>query len=481
MTVDDEVTGVTVCYNTKEILKKAIDSIRSFHPGMKLIIVDGSDKTNDCYKYVCSLPDERTRVFHVDFNIGHGRGLALGISFVDTPFFLTFDSDIEMLKSPLQVMLEMMEDDTYGVGYTEPTDLGGHDFGVRPDWVKYGSMKYMHPYFSLIQLKEYKKYNGFIHHGAPAVNTMLQLHRMGIADKVLKEFPGLGHSAGQPIGGVANWKAEPREFIKHDRDGTRISIQGDWDAVIDPLRPKITCITPTGDRPEAFYFTRKWIFSQTMPPDQWLVIDDGFVPLTEKLKTGLDYVRRTPKLGEGHTLTLNMAAALPHIKGDFILIIEDDDWYGPTYIETMVKHLLDHDLVGEGCARYYHVPAGKYRRLDNREHASFCQTGFTRKMLSTFQNCIPGDPYIDMRLWAAANGNGFVFTDVEDKLHLHCSLKGLKGRKGIGTGHNRNEGYYYPDKKYQQLIKWVGKENAKAYVDHVGMGIRWVQLYGGVS
>ena len=468
MNAEEVITGIIVSYNRKGILKTTVESVRRFHPLMKLIVIDGSDKNNDCYKYIAGLPDENTKVYHVSKNIGHGKGLALGISYVQTPFFLTIDSDIEMLKSPVQAMLDMMEDNTCVVGYIEKIDCGGHDFGARPEMMKYGSFKYVHPYFSLYQLKEYKKYKPFCHHGAPAVNIMLDIARKGLSDQVIKEFPGLGHSGGQPINNAGNWKAEPREFIKHDRDGTRISIEGGWEKTIDPFQKKITCITPTGDRTEAFKLTRLWMSRQTIKPDQWLVIDDGFSPMPEELKEGLDYIRREPKQGEGHTLTRNIRTVLPHIKGDVILIIEDDDWYGERYIETMCEHLKHHDLVGEGWARYYHIPAMKYVRLQNQEHASFCQTGFNRILLPMFEESIEGDPYIDMRFWLhKARDFGFLFYDKEDKLKLHCSLKGLQGRAGIGTGHNRKEIYYKQDSDYKMLKRWVGEDNAKTYIEHV--------------
>lgn len=468
---DEVITGITVVFNTKDLLSKAYASIRKFHPNMKIVIVDGSDRTikgNRCKNFTKSLEGANTKVIHVDYNIGHGKGLALAISHVRTPYFLTFDSDIEMLKSPVQAMLDMMENDTYGVGYTEKTDLGGHDFGARPEHMKDGFMRYLHPYFSLIQMKEYRKYNPFIHHGAPAVNTCLDIHRRGLSDKVIKEFSGLGHSAGKPINNAGNWKSAPREFIKHDRDGTNISIQGTWDKVMDPYKEaKVTCITPTGDRPEAFALTKKWMESQIRKPDQWIVIDDGKTPLPESLRTGMEYVRREPQKNEGHTLTLNMRTVLPLIKGDMILIIEDDDWYGPNYIATMIKYLLNYNLVGESHARYYHVASQRYKRIGNTIHASFCQTGFTKKLLNIFERCLEGDPYIDMRLWSAGRSHGFLLSDVEDKLKLHCSLKGLKGRRGIGTGHDKNASYYDTDKNYSQLIKWVGEENAKIYIEHV--------------
>jgi glycosyltransferase involved in cell wall biosynthesis len=234
--VERMVTGVVVTYNTKDFIKTSYESVRKFHPNMQIIIVDGSDKVNSCYEYICTLADENTRVFHAKKNIGHGLGLRVGLSYVKTPFALLFDSDIEMLKSPVQAMLEMMEDDTYGVGYIEKTAFDGHEWGSKPIHKTQGWMRYLHPYFCLIQLKEYRKYAPFIHHGAPAVNTMLDIHKRGLGEKVIKEFPGLGHSSGK--GWV--WEGQPREFIRHDPAGTRTyrrnrgleEIEGIWDKVM---------------------------------------------------------------------------------------------------------------------------------------------------------------------------------------------------------------------------------------------------------
>lgn len=240
----------------------------------------------------------------------------------------------------------------------------------------------------------------------------------------------------------------------------------------------ITIITPTGDRPEAFELTRKWVASQTRQPDQWIVVDDGKEPLPDYLRIGIDYIRREPKEKEGHTLVLNMKEAVKHIRGDMILIFEDDDWYGPAYVETMAHYLENYDLVGESYARYYHLPSMKCRRIGNAHHASFCQTGFTSKILPIFKACLEGDPYIDARLWKTIDMNKYLIVDTEDTLKLHCSLKGLKGRKGIGSGHNQDSGYYHVDVGLQFLFKWVGEENAKIYMKHVGQSFISAQLIG---
>jgi hypothetical protein len=472
---EKNITGITVCSNTKELVKRAYESVRTFHPMMRIIIIDGSDKLDPCFQYVSSLASEKTIVIQPGYNIGHGRGMCVGIYYAETPYALIFDSDIEMKKSPVQGMLVMMEDDTFGVGFFEKTGFDGFNYGVHQHHLQEPGVKYLHPYFQLLQIKNYKKFHPYVHHGAPCFLTMNDIHRKGLSDKILKEFPGLGHTRD----GVY------RKYIRHDVAGTRIKrinnnqieIEGRWNSGFGGNK-MITCLTITGDRPETFELCRMWMEHQTRKPDQWLVIDDGFIPISKKSQTGMEYIRRNPSEGEGHTLIANLTMALPYIKGDKILIVEDDDWYGPEYIRTMAYYLNTYDLVGEGAARYYFAPLMLFRRLHNANHASFCQTGFTRKILPILEKCLPGNPYVDARLWEAVENNKHIFMDESDKLHLHCSLKGLKGRKGIGDGHNANAGniFYQVDNGLNQLIAWVGEENARIYMEHVGQSFEGARL-----
>jgi GT2 family glycosyltransferase len=240
MKVDNVITGVTVSWNSIELVKRSIESLRKFHPVMKIIIVDGSPKDSDCKQFVKELPDidENITALLVDRNIGHGLGMNLAVGYVETPFALFFDTDIVVVKSPLQGMLDMMEDDTFGVGYSEIVAPDGHDYGVLPRHkINHPpKVKYLHPYFQLVQLKEYKKYKPYIHHGAPCISAMWDIHQKGLSDKVLKEFPGLGHTKGRGT----SWVPCAGEWVLHDVEhfgGTgRLRqamglphIEGEWD------------------------------------------------------------------------------------------------------------------------------------------------------------------------------------------------------------------------------------------------------------
>lgn len=227
---------------------------------------------------------------------------------------------------------------------------------------------------------------------------------------------------------------------------------------------KITVITPTGDRPEALALLRCWMAHQTRQPDQWLIVDDGKTPVNPKQFPTATVIRREPKAGEGHTLTLNLAVALPHIQGDKIFIMEDDDFYGRDWLQTLADLLDDFEIVGEGFARYYYLPTQKCKQLENSVHTSLAQTGFRKSLLPIFESCLPGDAYLDMRFWAAVKHGNKIIDNRSNELSLHCALKGLSGRKGIGSGHDPNWSFYQQDSRYKTLISWIGEDAARIYI-----------------
>jgi len=212
-----DITGIVVSHNTVDLLRNAYESVRKFHPDMPIIIIDGSDRNDPCFDYVHTLASDIITVGVCGYNIGHGRGMDAGIQMCTTRFALLFDSDIIMLKSPVQLMLDMMEDNTYGVGYLEKSAYDGYEYGAKPQHRNQPYMYMLHPFFHLLQVKNYFKFHRYVHHGAPCFKAALDIHKQGLTDKIIKRFPGLGHTHGRGF----VWSAVPGEWIKHDTAGTR--------------------------------------------------------------------------------------------------------------------------------------------------------------------------------------------------------------------------------------------------------------------
>lgn len=211
-------TGIVVTYNTQALFERAYTSVRRFHPDLPLIIIDGSDTADPCYHYVQSLKGGANMVYQLGHNIGHGRGLHYGLERCPTAAALCFDSDIEMLRSPLAEMERLLTPDAYGVGWIYAIGHDGYDFGT-PDRGHTVPVPYMHPYFMLLSVRQYFSYAPFVHHGAPAYKAMVDLHKRGHSGK-LRAFAGLtGHTSGEGI----NWHGTPSEYVRHDFGGTRMN------------------------------------------------------------------------------------------------------------------------------------------------------------------------------------------------------------------------------------------------------------------
>lgn len=236
----------------------------------------------------------------------------------------------------------------------------------------------------------------------------------------------------------------------------------------------ITIITPTGDRPLAFSLCRKWIFNQTIKPDQHIIVDDGKTAMIiEDLQSYEFYIRREPLPSDPkHTLVVNIKTALPHIKGDKIFICEDDEYYSPDYISSISGKLEARQVVGITCAKYYHLPTGGYEQHKNIEHASLAQTAFQSSILPLIEKCVDKgmeQRWLDDNIWKEVLKDKKIsfnlFVDKEES--LYCGIKGLPGRFGIGIGHNPKAYKKHDDIARSKLREWI-LNDYQSYLDILG-------------
>lgn len=229
----------------------------------------------------------------------------------------------------------------------------------------------------------------------------------------------------------------------------------------------ITVITPTGDRPLAFALCKQWMKNQTRQPDQWIVVDDGRKLLTPS--NGMMYIRREPCQDDPpHTLVSNLIVALPKITGDKILIMEDDEYYAPGYIEEMSVRLDKSEIVGICQSKYYHVPTGGYRIFASKSHASLAQTAFRASFLSEIKTILSESKNfsVDMKIWKSVACRSGLFVD--DVIPLYLGIKGLPGRSGIGIGHKPTTYGNVKDTNDKDVLKkWV-PEDYQVYLDIMG-------------
>lgn len=226
-------------------------------------------------------------------------------------------------------------------------------------------------------------------------------------------------------------------------------------------------MTLTGGRPLAFSLCERWIQAQTVAPDFWTVVDDVLEPTETTM--GQRVIRRKPfwELGQ-RTLNLNLEAALADPRGDVIVIIEDDDHYGPGWLSAVKEHFThnpDSLIYGEGWTTYYNTQTQRWLRNSNDRHASLCATAWRRDACGQILKLLPRlkrrSPFVDSPIWAVLGTRGR--GTIVDSANV-VGMKGLPGRKGCGMGHDFERSLSWnPDAGGKYLETLVGSEAAEVY------------------
>jgi hypothetical protein len=203
---------------------------------------------------------------------------------------------------------------------------------------------------------------------------------------------------------------------------------------------KIAVITPHQDKKRSKFLNRleHYISRQTRKPDSWIIVDDhtGMAKdLTLRIKVGIDRALESGCSG--------------------VLIMEDDDWYHSTYIETMLSNWEQAgkpDLYGQGYTDYYHIKVQKHTRLVHPGRASLMSTFIHLPAIYNFT--FPANNYIflDINLWKQLKGK--TFTPAKP------ICVGIKHGIGItgGKGHDQDWKLYNKDQDFSILRGLIGKD-----------------------
>lgn len=225
----------------------------------------------------------------------------------------------------------------------------------------------------------------------------------------------------------------------------------------------LTLLTCTADRPEAFALCLGYVSRQTVKAHEHIVIDDGVVPVT--VPEGVRYFYKPEFRGKG-SMTNKVRWALQNniITGDALVVVEDDDFYHPTYLEWCATQLAKFDLIGEGRNLYYNVQHRWWFDHGNMQHSSLCATAMTKAVLpQLLRECLKSsDPWLDDRLWKNCRLPKKVFDPHALCRRLSIGIKAMPGLKGYGSGHDKDSGWAIRDHGLTKLRALIG-DDAEAY------------------
>lgn len=236
----------------------------------------------------------------------------------------------------------------------------------------------------------------------------------------------------------------------------------------------VTLITPTGSRPEALALCEHYITRQTFPGEmQWIIVDDSIVAGSESQRI----IQRTPKKAPVtievypgpkywrpgiNTQRYNLDEGIKHVKGEYVFVLEDDDFYKENYVEMQIYFLQKFDIVGQGNSHYYNVKDRSYKLWNNYHHTSLCETAFRKSKLDLLDRAInSGQLFFDVAFWQIAHNEKQNLL-IYDHIGLMYGMKGLPGRVGIGGGHVPDKSFTR-DPFFNTLREWIGPEDSTIY------------------
>lgn len=130
--------------------------------------------------------------------------------------------------------------------------------------------------------------------------------------------------------------------------------------------PVVSIITPTYNRPDTVAELLESLSRQTFADFEVLLVNDAGEPVDAAAACYPELNVKVINLEENSYHVVARNAALSHVRGQWIMPVDDDDLLVPDHIETMLREAGDADLVYGDVEIFDYVTKGGTRRPTGR-------------------------------------------------------------------------------------------------------------------
>ena len=184
---------VSVNYRTPDFIKRLVKSIRRYSKDVPIRIIDGSEP--NWYNYNCNLDNLKLPLsFNLErmgYNIHHGPGMDYALKNTKKEWLLFLDSDIELKSNIFE--FDIKNNKSF-IGQLCYVNSGGMSPRSNKNINhKLYSYLYPHPRCMLVKTEDYFKYRPFKKHGAPCIDTWVDVNNKDVELIDLVDFIELGY------------------------------------------------------------------------------------------------------------------------------------------------------------------------------------------------------------------------------------------------------------------------------------------------
>lgn len=214
-------------------------------------------------------------------------------------------------------------------------------------------------------------------------------------------------------------------------------------------------IPDRGDRPRFMENCMRMLHAQTLKPVFIALENDP--PASDKCDI-------TPRYRAGYEKCNAFSKVNRPL--DVIALWENDDFYAPDYLETMVGHWLEEgkpDILGTNYTIYYHIKLRKYYQMTHFTRASAMNTLLKPGLKIEWPMDI--EPFLDLWLWRQLKG-----PTVKPTKHISIGIKHGIGKTGGKSHVDRFDRYAPPrgtdDGDYSFLKSVMDPESFLFYTNY---------------
>ena len=185
---EPKVSGVVVNFQTPDLTRRAIESLRQFYPRLPLLLIDNGSKDNSREVLQELQTTPATTLLFNKRNLFHGPAMHQAMAQASSTHVFFLDSDCIMFRGgALERMLEIADQDDlcYAVGKRVTMNKRGFDVPEQS-----GAIPYIRPICMLVKREIYGVLPPFRHHGTPCLDNMRDAVSRGYH---LLDFPVLDY------------------------------------------------------------------------------------------------------------------------------------------------------------------------------------------------------------------------------------------------------------------------------------------------